>query len=199
MGPSLMGQQSVTIAHHQQASEFGRLFMNLALEMTGLNQPCAAGGPQGKECHIQWVGPLWQGFMAPMHCAHWSCYWVLTYIPCAVNTSEIVVLLHKKWVGAETLWQGARWKCAPNVSKWVHSDILGTFTLGTLWQSGCIHIGCTLTFWVHSHWVHSDILGTLWHFGHSDILGAFTLGALSPFGCTLTFWVHSHCTHSTIS
>ena len=53
-----MGQQSVTITHHQRASGLSRLFMNLVLEMTGPIQPCASGGLQGKEPHIQWVGPL---------------------------------------------------------------------------------------------------------------------------------------------
>jgi hypothetical protein len=37
-----------------------------------LNRPCTMGGPQEKEPHIQWVGPLQQGFMASIHCAHWS-------------------------------------------------------------------------------------------------------------------------------
>jgi hypothetical protein len=37
-----------------------------------LKLACTMGGPQEKNLHKQWVGPLWQGFMGPMHCARQS-------------------------------------------------------------------------------------------------------------------------------
>jgi len=73
MGPSLMGQWSVTIALPEWASRLSRVVMNLVLEMTGLrfeNWPCTISGLQEKERPHTMGWPTLAG--VPVHCAHWS-------------------------------------------------------------------------------------------------------------------------------
>jgi len=70
--------------------------MNLALEMTGPrfeNRPCTISGLQEKECPHTMGWPTLAG--APVHCAHWSHGQVLTYVPCAVDRSQIVYVQHE--------------------------------------------------------------------------------------------------------
>jgi len=113
MGPSLMGQWSVTIALPQRASRLGRVVTNLALEMTGPrfeNRPCAIGGLQEKERPHTMGWPTLAG--APVPCAHWSHGQVLTYVPCAVDRSQIV------YVQQENKYEWALRDCqsVPNVN-----------------------------------------------------------------------------------
>jgi len=76
---------------------------------------CAMGVPQEKEPPIQWVSPVWQGFMAPIHCAHWSRWRVLTYVSSAIDRVRNSLCLVCEWALHE-MSECTQFECAPNVS-----------------------------------------------------------------------------------
>jgi len=75
---------------------------------------CAMGVPQEKEPPIQWVSPVWQGFMAPIHCAHWSHWRVLTYVSSAIDRVRNSLCLVCERALHE-MWEYTQCECARNV------------------------------------------------------------------------------------
>jgi len=75
---------------------------------------CAMGVPQEKEPPIQWVSPVWQGFMAPIHCTHWSHWRVLTYVSSAIDRVRNSLCLVCEWALHE-MWEYTQCECAWNV------------------------------------------------------------------------------------